>query len=67
MLIPVTPDVAVGCVQGEDLFDIRKIVREKAKAIIKGLKLKLPATPSLRGGVLQGRLAQPRIQDPDKN
>ncbi|MDD2901906.1 MAG: B12-binding domain-containing radical SAM protein [Syntrophales bacterium] len=25
------------CVQGEDLFDLRKVVREKAKAIIKGL------------------------------
>jgi hypothetical protein len=50
MLIPVTPDVAVGCVQGEDLFDIRKIVREKATAIIKDLKLKLPETSPLRGG-----------------
>ncbi|MFA5110809.1 MAG: B12-binding domain-containing radical SAM protein [Desulfobaccales bacterium] len=45
----------VTCVEGEDLFDIKKIVREKATAIIKDLKLKLPAEPARRGAALQGR------------
>ena len=44
----------VTCVEGEDLFDIRKIVREKAAAIIKDLKLKLPPAPSRRGVALKG-------------
>jgi radical SAM superfamily enzyme YgiQ (UPF0313 family) len=48
----------VTCVEGEDLFAIRKIVREKATAIIKALKLKLPAAPSRRGAALQGRLSE---------
>jgi hypothetical protein len=33
----------VTCVEGEDLFDIRMIVREKAAAIIKALRLSPPA------------------------
>jgi radical SAM superfamily enzyme YgiQ (UPF0313 family) len=48
----------VTCVEGEDLFDMRKIVREKATAIIKDLKLKLPTAPSRRGAALQGRLSE---------
>jgi radical SAM superfamily enzyme YgiQ (UPF0313 family) len=48
----------VTCVEGEDLFDIRKIVREKATAIIKDLKLKLPATPPRRGAALKDRLSE---------
>ncbi len=40
----------VTCVEGEDLFDMRKIVREKATAIIKERQIEGPA-------VLQGRLA----------
>lgn len=57
----------VTCVEGEDLFDIRKIVREKATAIIKDLKLKLPAAPSRRGAALQGRLSEapPRPLPPE--
>jgi radical SAM superfamily enzyme YgiQ (UPF0313 family) len=48
----------VTCVEGEDLFDIRKVVREKATAIIKDLKLRLPAGPSRRGAALKGRLSE---------
>ncbi|MHB9075094.1 MAG: B12-binding domain-containing radical SAM protein [Desulfobaccales bacterium] len=48
----------VTCVEGEDLFEIRKIVREKATAIIRDLKLKLPAAPSWRGAAPQGRLSE---------
>jgi radical SAM superfamily enzyme YgiQ (UPF0313 family) len=48
----------VTCVEGEDLFDIKKVVREKATAIIKDLKLQLPAGPSRRGATLQGRLPE---------
>ncbi|MGB8991409.1 MAG: DUF4070 domain-containing protein, partial [Desulfobaccales bacterium] len=40
----------VTCVEGEDLFDMRKIVREKATAIIKERKIEVPAA-------LQGRLS----------
>jgi radical SAM superfamily enzyme YgiQ (UPF0313 family) len=48
----------VTCVEGEDLFDIRKIVREKATVIIKDLKLKFPAAASRRGAAVQGRLSE---------
>ena len=40
----------VTCVEGEDLFDMRKIVREKAAAIIKERQIEGPAA-------LQGRLS----------
>jgi radical SAM superfamily enzyme YgiQ (UPF0313 family) len=52
----------VTCVEGEDLFDIRKVVREKATAIIKDLKLRLPAGPSRRGAALKGRLSEPHLE-----
>ncbi|MFZ0053177.1 MAG: DUF4070 domain-containing protein, partial [Desulfobaccales bacterium] len=42
----------VTCVEGEDLFDMREIVREKATANIKEWKLEVPAA-------LQGRLSDP--------
>jgi radical SAM superfamily enzyme YgiQ (UPF0313 family) len=42
----------VTCVEGEDLFDMRKIVREKATAIIRDLKLRGPAASSWRGAAL---------------
>jgi len=42
----------VTCVEGEDLFDMRKIVREKATALIKMRKIEVPAA-------LQGRLLEP--------
>jgi radical SAM superfamily enzyme YgiQ (UPF0313 family) len=52
----------VTCVEGEDLFDMRKIVREKATAIIKDLKLRLPAAPSRRGAAPHGRLPEPSLE-----
>ena len=36
----------VTCVEGEDLFDMRTIVREKATAIIKERQIEVPAAPS---------------------
>lgn len=42
-------------VEGEDLFDMRKIVREKATAIIKERKIELPAG-------LQGRLSKASLE-----
>jgi radical SAM superfamily enzyme YgiQ (UPF0313 family) len=47
----------VTTVEGEDLFDMRKIVREKAMAIIKELRMKVPAASSRPGAALQGKLA----------
>ena len=47
----------VTCAMGEDLFYMRKTVREKFTAIIKERKLEVPATPSLGGAALQGSLA----------
>jgi radical SAM superfamily enzyme YgiQ (UPF0313 family) len=43
----------VTCVEGEDLFDMRKMVREKVTALIKERKMEEgPATQSLRGAAL---------------
>jgi radical SAM superfamily enzyme YgiQ (UPF0313 family) len=39
----------VTCCEGEDLFDMRKIVREKAAAILRDLKSRIPAAPSRPG------------------
>lgn len=44
----------VTCVEGEDLFDMREIVREKATAIIKEWKIEVHAA-------LQGRLSDPPL------
>jgi radical SAM superfamily enzyme YgiQ (UPF0313 family) len=52
----------VTCIEGEDLFAMRKIVREKATAIIKDLKLKVPAAPSRRGAALQDRLSEAPLE-----
>jgi radical SAM superfamily enzyme YgiQ (UPF0313 family) len=45
------------CAMGEDLFHMRKIVREKFTAIIQDRKIGVPATPSPGGAALQGSLA----------
>ncbi|MGA9756339.1 MAG: B12-binding domain-containing radical SAM protein, partial [Desulfobaccales bacterium] len=45
----------VTCVEGEDLFDMRKIVREKATGIIRDRKIEGPAA-------LQGRLAEAPLE-----
>jgi hypothetical protein len=47
----------VTCAMGEDLFNMRRVVREKAMAIIRERKIEVPATPSLHGAALQGRLS----------
>jgi radical SAM superfamily enzyme YgiQ (UPF0313 family) len=38
----------VTCAMGEDLFNMRKVVREKATAIMKELQIEVPATPPRR-------------------
>jgi hypothetical protein len=52
----------VTCAMGEDLFNMRRVVREKAMAIIKERKIEVPATPSLRGAALQGRLSEAPLE-----
>jgi hypothetical protein len=47
----------VTCGMGEDLFNMRRVVREKATAIIKERQIQVPATPSRRGAAVQGRLS----------
>jgi radical SAM superfamily enzyme YgiQ (UPF0313 family) len=42
----------VTCAVGEDLFDMRRVVREKAMAIIKERQLGVPAAQALPGAVL---------------
>ena len=37
----------VTCAMGEDLFNMRKVVREKATAIIKERQIEISAAPSL--------------------
>ena len=39
----------VTCVEGEDFFDMRKMVREKVTAIIKERQIEVPAAASCRG------------------
>ncbi len=54
----------VTCVEGEDLFDMSRIVQEKAAAIIKKRKLAFP--PALRGKLTQAPLepsASAAVQD----
>jgi radical SAM superfamily enzyme YgiQ (UPF0313 family) len=45
----------VTCAMGEDLFNMKKVVREKAMAIIKERQREVPATPFPGGAALQGR------------
>ncbi len=52
----------VTCAMGEDLFNMRRVVREKATAIIKERKLEGLATHSLRGAALQGRLSEAPLE-----
>ncbi len=48
----------VTCVEGEDLFDIRRIVREKATAIIAELELKVHAPQSQSGTTPRDRVSE---------
>jgi radical SAM superfamily enzyme YgiQ (UPF0313 family) len=53
----------VTCVEGEDLFDMRKMVREKVTALIKERKIEEgPATQSLRGAALQGEFSEAPLE-----
>ena len=47
----------VTCAMGEDLFNMRRVVREKATTIINAQKTKVPATQYLRNAALQGSLS----------
>ena len=51
----------VACAMGEDLFNMRRVVREKAATIIHERQIEVPATPSWPGG-LQGRLAEAPLE-----
>jgi radical SAM superfamily enzyme YgiQ (UPF0313 family) len=48
----------VTCAMGEDLFNMRQVVREKATAIIRERKIEVPAAQPLCGAALQGRLSE---------
>ena len=47
---------------GEDLFNMRRVVREKATPIIQARQLEVPAAPSRRGAALQGGLADAPLE-----
>ncbi len=46
------------CAMGEDLFNMRQVVREKAAAIIKELQTRVPQAPPWLGAGLKGELAE---------
>ena len=52
----------VTCAMGEDLFNMRRVVREKATPIIQARQLEVPAAPSRRGAALQGGLADAPLE-----
>jgi radical SAM superfamily enzyme YgiQ (UPF0313 family) len=52
----------VTCAMGEDLFNMRRVVREKATAIIKERQIEVPAAPSRRGAALQGGFADAPLE-----
>jgi hypothetical protein len=45
------------CGMGEDLFNMRRVVRDKATAIIRKRRLEVPAAPSRRSAALRDRLS----------
>jgi hypothetical protein len=45
----------VTCAMGEDLFNMRRVVREKATAIIQERQIEIPAAPSLLSAAHQGK------------
>ncbi len=57
----------VTCAMGEDLFDMRRVVREKATAIIKERQIEVPAAQSLRSAALQGRLSEAPLEPSSSN
>lgn len=50
------------CAMGEDLFNVRRVVREKATAIIQERQIEVPGTPSRRGAALPGRLSEAPLE-----
>jgi radical SAM superfamily enzyme YgiQ (UPF0313 family) len=50
------------CAMGEDLFNMRRVVREKAMAIIKERKMEVTTTQSLSGAPLLGRLSEAHLE-----
>ncbi len=50
------------CAMGEDLFNMRRVVREKATAIIKERQIEVPATPSLLDAALPGKLSEDPLE-----
>jgi radical SAM superfamily enzyme YgiQ (UPF0313 family) len=52
----------VTCAMGEDLFNMRRVVREKATAIIKERQSEVPAMPSLGGPALPGKLSEAPLE-----
>ena len=52
---------------GEDLFNMRRVVREKATLIIKARQLEVPAAPSLRSAALQDRLSEAPLEPSSSN
>ena len=57
----------VSCAMGGDLFNMRKVVREKATAIIKERKIEVPATQFLGGAALQDRLSEAPLEPSSSN
>jgi hypothetical protein len=55
-------DYVVTCAMGEDLYHMRQVVRDKVAAIIMEQKIEVPATQSLRGAALQGRLSEAPLE-----
>jgi len=46
---------------------MRRVVREKATAIIQAQKIEVPATQSLRGAALQGKLSATSLEPSSSN
>jgi hypothetical protein len=57
----------VTCAMGEDLFNMRRVVREKATAIIKERKIEVPAAQSLLSAALQGKLSEAPLEPSSSN
>jgi len=55
-------DYIVTCAMGEDLFNMRRIVREKAMAIMKERQIEVSAAPCPGGTAIQGELAEVRLE-----
>jgi hypothetical protein len=50
------------CAMGGDLINMRRVVREKALAIIKEREIEVPAALSRRGAALKGGLSEAPLE-----